>query len=127
MVEPAEEDVVSPTPTPTPEPSKEESSKEPQIKKPGKPSIKQLKNVKGKKVNVTLAKKISGAAGYQVACATNSSMKKQKVKSFKGTSVTIKGLKKKKTYYFRVRAYKKQSEKTVYSSWGSIKRIKIKK
>lgn len=132
VVEPAEEDVVSPTPTPTPEPSeeepsKEESSKEPQIKKPGKPSIKQLKNVKGKKVNVTLAKKISGAAGYQVAYATNSSMKKQKVKSFKGTSVTIKGLKKKKTYYFRVRAYKKQSGKTVYSSWGSIKRIKIKK
>ena len=112
MVEPAEEDGVSPTPTPTPEPSeeepseeepseeepsKEEPSKEPQIKKPGKPSIKQLKNVKGKKVNVTLAKKISGAAGYQVAYATNSSMKKQKVKSFKGTSVTIKGLKKKKT------------------------------
>lgn len=122
VVEPTEEDVVSPTPTPTPEPSKE-----PQIKKPGKPSIKQLKNVKGKKVNVTLTKKISGATGYQVAYATKSSMKSQKVKSFKGTSITIKGLKKKKTYYFRVRAYKKQSGKTVYSSWGKIKRIQIKK
>ena len=123
VVEPVEEEVLqSPTPIPTTEPAPApvveipKTSDEPQIqttqiKKPGKPSIKQLKNVKGKKVTVTLTKKISGATGYQVAYATKSSMKKQKVKSFKGSSVTIKGLKKKKSYYFRVRAYKTQSGK----------------
>ena len=130
VVEPVKESV-SPTPNPTAKPTPAvqtpKPTKEPQIKKPGKPSIKQLKNIKGKKVKVTLTKKISGATGYQVAYAANSSMKKQKVKSFKSTSVTIKGLKKKKTYYFRVRAYKKQSGKTVYGSWGKKKRIKIKK
>ena len=130
VVEPVKE-TLSPTPNPTAKPTPATQTpkpkKEPQIKKPGKPSIKQLKNIKGKKVKVTLTKKISGATGYQVAYATNSSMKKQKVKSFKGSSVTIKGLKKKKTYYFRVRAYKKQSGKTVYGSWGKKKRIKIKK
>ena len=97
------------------------------MKKPGKPKIKKLKNKKGKKVTVTLSRKISGAKGYQAAYATKSSMKKQKKKFFKGTSVTIKGLKKKKTYYFRVRAYKMKNGNKLYGSWSSKKRIKIKK
>lgn len=97
------------------------------IKRPGKPAIKKLKNLKGKKVSVILSKKISGVTGYQVAYAAKSSMKGQKKKFFKGSSVTVKGLKKKKTYYFRVRAYVKQNGKTVYGSWGNKKNIKIKK
>ena len=118
------------TPAPTTKPSGDKDSQTttpPQIKKPATPSIKQLINVKGKKVKVTLTKKISGAAGYQVAYSINSSMKGQKVKTFKGSSITITGLKKTKTYYFRVRSYKKQSGKTVYSSWGKVKKIKVKK
>lgn len=110
--------------TPTEEPK---STLEPEVKKPGKPAIKKLKNAKGKKVTVTLKKKVSGATGYQVAYSVKSSMKGQKVKSFKGTSVTVKGLKKKKTYYFRVRAYTKKNGKTVYGNWSSKKSIKIKK
>ncbi len=98
-----------------------------QIKKPGKPKIKKLVNKKGKKVTVTLSGKVSGATGYQVVYAAKSSMKGQKKKTFKGTSVTVKGLKKKKTYYFRVRAYTKKNGKTVYGSWGNKKSIKIKK
>ena len=54
-------------------------------------------------------------------------MKGQKKKTFRGTSVTIKSLKKGKTYYFRVRAYTKKNGKTVYGNWGNKKRIKIKK
>ena len=132
VIEPVKEgSIVSPTPVPTkPQTSvvqPQKTTTTTQIKKPAKPSIKKLKNVKGKKVKLTLTKNISGATGYQVAYATKSSMKKQKVKSFKGSSVTIKGLKKKKTYYFRVRAYKKQNGKTVYSSGGKKKRIKINK
>lgn len=60
-----------------------------------------------------------------MAYAVKSSMKGQKVKSFKGNSVTVKGLKKKKTYYFRVRAYTKKNGKTVYGDWSSKKSIKI--
>lgn len=127
VVVPKEEDAsASPSPDPTvkPDPTKKPQST---VKKPGKPAIKKLKNVKGKKVTVTLSKKVSGATGYQVAYAAKSSMKGQKIKSFKGTKVTVKSLKKKKTYYFRVRAYTKKNGKTVHGSWGSKKKIKIKK
>ena len=99
--------------------------KQVQVKKPGKPTIKSLKNKKGKKVTVSLKKKVSGATGYQLAYAVKSSMKGKKIKSFKGTSVTVKGLKKKKTYYFCLRAYTKKNGKTVYGDWGKKKRIKI--
>lgn len=103
-----------------------QSTQEPEVKKPGKPAIKKLKSKSGKKVTVTLSKDISGAAGYQVAYAAKSSMKGQKQKSFQGTSVTISGLKK-KTYYFRVRAYAKIDGRDVYGKWSNIKSIKVKK
>lgn len=45
----------------------------------------------------------------------------------KTTSYTIKKLKKKKTYYVRIRTYKKVSGKTYYSEWSSVKKVKIKK
>lgn len=111
----------------TTEPAQNLQTTEPEVKRPGKPKIKKLKNKKGKKVVVTLSKKVSGATGYQVAYAKKSSMKGQKIKSFKGTSVTVKKLKKKKTYYFRVRAYTKKNGKIVYGKWGNKKKIKVKK
>ena len=112
------EPTVKPAPTEKPQPTAE-------AKKPGKPVIKKLKNVKGKKVTVTLSKKVSGATGYQVAYAEKSSMKGEKKESFKGIRVTVKGLKKKKTYYIRVRAYTKKNGETVYGNWSSKKSIKI--
>ncbi len=42
------------------------------------------------------------------------------------TSKLIKGLKAKKTYYFRLLVYKKAGSKTFLSSWSNIKKIKIK-
>ena len=123
-------------PTPTPELTKEpdatvtpppSTTSQPETKKLGKPAIKTLKNKSGKKVALKLSKKVPGVTGYQVAYATKSSMKGQKTKTFKGTSITIKGLKKKKTYYFRVRAYTKQNGKTVYGDWSKKKQVKVKK
>lgn len=108
------------------EPTKKPQQEEKKVKKPGRPAIKKVKNLKGKKVTVTLSKKVSGASGYQIAYAVKSSMKGQKKKTFKGISVTVKGLKKKKTYYFCVRAYAKKNGKTVYGNWGNKKHIKIK-
>lgn len=98
-----------------------------QKKKLGKPVIKKLKSKSGKKVTLTLAGKISDAAGYQVAYGTKSSLKGQKKKTFKGTDTVISGLKKKKTYYVRVRAYAKIDGKTIYSTWSRTKSIKVKK
>ena len=47
---------------------------------------------------------------------------------FKGTSKTISKLRKNKTYYIKVRAYKKNaSGKKVYSKYSKVKKIKIKK
>ncbi|WP_302488546.1 hypothetical protein [uncultured Eubacterium sp.] len=43
------------------------------------------------------------------------------------TSVTIKKLKSKKKYYFRVKAYKKYGSRKVLSKkWSNVKRVKIK-
>ncbi len=112
---------------------KPEQTKTPQVtletesNKLGKPAIKKLKNIKGKKVTITLSEGVPNAIGYQVAYSTKSSMKGKKIKSFKNTRMTIKKLKKKKTYYFYVRAYMKVNGKIVYGDWGKKKKIKIKK
>mgnify|MGYP001103550476 CR=1 FL=1 len=78
-------------------------------------------------MTITLSKKISGATGYQLAYAAKSSMKGQKTKLFKGTVITVKGLKKKKTYYFRARAYTEINGEKVYGKWGKKKSIKVRK
>lgn len=100
---------------------------EQKVQAPGKPVIKKLKNKAGKKVTVTLSKKVEGASGYQIMYATNKKWKSAKKKSFKGTSTVIKGLKKKKTYYFRVCAYTKKNGSTVYGKWSKVKSVKVKK
>ncbi len=52
----------------------------------------------------------------------------QKQKTTSKTSLTISGLKKNKTYYVKVRAYKKDSQgKKVYGSYSAVKKVKIKK
>ena len=84
-------------------------------------------NKKGKKCLVSI-KKISGAAGYQVSYATNSKFSGAKKKTTSKTSLILSGLKKNKTYYVKVRAYKKDSKgKKVYGSYSAAKKIKIKK
>ena len=52
--------------------------------------------------------------------------KKGKKVSYKNTKVKIKGLKRKKTYYVKVRAYVKNGTKKMYGAWSGIKKIKIK-
>lgn len=82
-----------------------------------------------KKLTVKLAKSSSGS-GYQIQYSTSKSFKSAKtktVKSNKTTTVTLKSLKAKKTYYVRVRSYKKVSGQTYYSSWSSYKSKKTKK
>jgi len=94
--------------------------------KPTTPKISRL-TTKSKKATVQW-KKISGASGYEVYMATSKKGKYSKVKTVtKGTTVkyTKSSLKKNKKYYFKVRAYKTVDGKKVYSSYSSVKSIKI--
>ena len=72
-------------------------------------------------------KKLTNVSGYQIQYATNKKFKKAKSKTVKSTSVTLKKLKKKKTYFVRVRAYILANGKKVYGKWSSVKKVKIKK
>ena len=94
--------------------------------KQSKVSWKTAKNTKGRKLTANW-KKASNADGYQIQYAPNKKFKKAKRKTVKSTSVTIKKLKKKTTYFVRVRAYKAVDGKKVYGKWSSVKKVKIKK
>ena len=85
-----------------------------------------VKNQKKLKVKATW-KKLTNVSGYQIQYAPNKKFKKAKSKTVKSTSVTIKKLKKKKTYFVRVRAYKLVDGKKVYGKWSVVKKVKIKK
>ena len=93
-----------------------------------KAKLSSAKNSK-KKTLVVKAKKTSGAAGYEYIIATDKKFKKNvKKSSTTKTSVTFKKLKKGKTYYVKVRAYKKDSANSkVYGSYSAVKKVKIKK
>lgn len=95
-----------------------------------KTTLKSAKNAKDKKLVVKWKKNTAGN-GYQIQYSTSKKFAKgNKTKTIsknKTTSYTIKKLKKKKTYYVRIRTYKKVSGKTCYSEWSSVKKVKIKK
>jgi len=90
--------------------------------KPGKASIKSLKNKKGKKAVLTWGK-VANAKKYTVMYAMKKNFKGAKKKTVSGTKVTIKKLKKKKTYFFKVRGVNGSQ----VGAWSAVKKIKIKK
>ncbi len=90
---------------------------------PKNPSVK----IKSAKKKATISyKKISGGVKYQIQYSTK---KKSGYKNVKTNTTSLKvtksKLKSKKTYYFRVRAYKKVGSTTYYSGWVT-KSVKIK-
>ena len=115
------------TPSPTPSVNKPTTPIKVTVKKT---TLKSAKNSKGKKLVVKWGKNTAGN-GYQIQYSTSKKFAKgNKTKTIsknKTTSYTIKKLKKKKTYYVRIRTYKKVSEKTYYSGWSSVKKATIKK
>ena len=84
---------------------------------------------KGKKITVSW-KKNSKAEGYKVYRSTKKSKGFKAVatvKSGKTVKVTVKsGQKKGKTYYFKVRGYKKIAGKTCYSKYSKVVKVKAK-
>lgn len=76
-------------------------------------------------------KTLSGVSGYQVQYSTVSNFASSKTKTVTVSgrtkkAYTIKNLKKKRTYYVRVRAYKKLTKGQTNGKWSSAKHLKVK-
>lgn len=76
-------------------------------------------------------KKDSKATGYEIYYATKASFSKKSRKTvtiskYKTTSKTIKKLKSGKTYYVKIRAYKKAGSKKLYGEWSNTMMVTIK-
>lgn len=92
-------------------------------------AISSVKNAKKQKMTVKW-KKNAKATGYQVQYSVNSNFSGAATKTYKKpatVSATVTGIKKGKTYYVRVRAYKTASGVTSYSGWSGSKKVKISK
>lgn len=94
---------------------------------PAKTSLRSVKSTTAKQATVTW-KKAKSISGYQISYSQNSSMKKAKTLTVKGsaTRATLKKLVSKKKYYVRIRTYKVVNGKKYYSKWSSKKSVKIK-
>lgn len=94
---------------------------------PSKATIRKIKS--GKKQLQISWKKKSGVTGYQIRYSLKKNMKQAKTVTVKGaskTEKTIKNLKKKKTYYVQVRAYKKGSTRTYRGNWSEVQKKRTK-
>ena len=74
-------------------------------------------------------KSAGGITGYQVQYGLKSDFSNAKTATLKKTSTvkcTIKKLKKGKTYYVRICAYKEVNGKKFWSAWSAAKKEKVK-
>ncbi len=92
---------------------------------PAKTTVKKLTPAK-KALKVSITKKSAQVSGYQIQYSTAKSFSGAKSVKITGTSKTIKSLKAKKTYYVRVRTYKKVGSTIYYSAWSAAKKAKTK-
>lgn len=94
-----------------------------------KAAVKKAVNSSKKKIKITI-NKVTGAKGYRVQYSTDKKFKKnvKTVKPTTKTSVTLSNLKKGKTYYIRVCAYKLDSgNNKIYGKYGASKKVKVTK
>ncbi len=102
------------------------------IEKPQKPKKSTLRKAAStKKGALKLTwKRDKKATGYQAAVATDKKFKKNKktafIKKNKTVSKTFTKLKRQKTYYAKVRAYKQVGKTKIYGSYSKIKKAKVK-
>ena len=91
--------------------------------KPGKAEITKISRVSYNSMKVTW-KKVSGASRYALYRSTSEKGKFEKIATIKDPSTlsyTDKKLTCGKTYYYKVRAYRKVSDKNYYGSYSDIK------
>lgn len=93
-----------------------------------KTAIKKIVNKKKRSMKLTW-KKRAGVTGYEIQYCTKKSFKKKvhtkKVKKASKTTITIKGLKKNKKYYVRIRTYKIVDGTKYVSKWSTKKNVTI--
>ena len=85
--------------------------------KVGTPTLKVKNTEVGADLEVAW-KKIKGADGYAVYMSTTKTGGYKRVETTEETSYITEKVKKNKTYYFKVRAYKVVDEKNVYGSYS---------
>lgn len=98
----------------------------PRVTKPAK--VKNVRTTSTYALRTTVKwNRVSGAAGYKVYRSTGSSYKCVKtVKSGSTLKYTDKSVLAGKTYYYKVRAYKKVNGSYKYGSYSSLKKVKTK-
>ena len=93
-----------------------------------KTKLSSAKSTKKKTFTATW-KKTGGNSGWQVQYSTNKKFRSRvrtvNLKS-RNTKLTVRKLISRKNYYIRIRGYKKVNGKMMYSSWSSVKSVKIK-
>ncbi len=87
--------------------------------------LSKVTNKKGRKLKVKFGKSL-GATGYEISFATNKKFKPARKVRVKKTKATLKKLKR-KTYFVRVRAYKKVNKTIYYSHYSNVKKVKVNK
>ncbi len=92
-----------------------------------KKTVKKVKAKAKKKSALVSWKSVGKGFTYEVYRSTNPTKSFKKVKTAKKLKVTVKKLRKGKTYYFKVRAFKKVGGKKVYTGYSNIAKVKIKK
>ena len=97
---------------------------------PGKVSKFKVKALSGGKINCTWKKQKYNNVKCQIQAANNSKFKKSMSSKtypyLKNGKWTGKGLKRKKTFYFRIREVAKIGGKTYTGAWSSVRKVKIK-
>lgn len=134
---PAPSKPAAPKPAPAPAPSAPKPSPKPsasaKAKAASRPRATAFTKVRGVKRALSLRwkKQTKNVTGYQIRYSTSKKFTKKatktvRVKSVKKTSLTVKKLKAKKTYYVQIRTYKKVGAKYYYASWSKTKKAKTK-
>ncbi|MDO4869147.1 MAG: leucine-rich repeat protein [Bacillota bacterium] len=106
-------------------------SDEPYFINPRASYIKRLKSGK-RKMTVKWKKRSVQIKGYEIQYARDSQftqdVKTRTINKYKTTSCTINKLKKKKTYYVRIRTFKigEYTGDKLYSSWSKAKKVRVK-
>ncbi|MDO4555370.1 MAG: Ig-like domain-containing protein [Lachnospiraceae bacterium] len=95
---------------------------------PKKMVLKKMISPRKKKIKITW-KKDKTVTGYNINLCLRKDFKRGTLERFCKLSekfFLIQGVKSKKTYYVRVRGYKKVGNKTYYGAWSKTKSVKVK-
>lgn len=99
----------------------------PTIRTATKPVATKVTSISSKSKTVLLNwKKVSGASGYRIYMSTSKNGTYTAIKTTSASNYTKSGLKKGKTYYFKIRVYTTVNDTKIFSSYSKVYSIKVK-